>query len=796
MKFSMALILCFSIFVSAMAQSSKTSYKVSGQITEKATGKGIPYATVLLVNDSTKEQKAMASSANGQFEFAMKSQGKYTLMLSSVGFKQVSIPVVIDNPSANLGVFSLEEGVELKEVTVAAQKPLVKVDVDKLTYSMDSDPEAQTSNTLDMLRKVPLLTVDAEENITLNGQSNFKVLVNGKSSSMMSNNLKDVLKSLPANTIKDVEVITNPSSKYDAEGVGGIINIITTKKTISGYTGSVGAGVDSRGSFNANTYLATKFDKLSFSTRIYHNQFKQPENKSKGEGEYYKLPDYYYQNSSGTTSYKGNSSSFTGEASYDIDSLNLISMSFWGYMGSYRNEGNSSSESRNTDNIVTRSYSSKTSGNSSYGSLSGNIDYQKTFKKPEKSLTFSYKLDNNPEDYDYSTEVTGKVNYQSYKQSSSNESNGREQTLQIDYYDPLTNMHQIEVGVKYILRQNVSTSQYNNLDYDQHILGAYAGYLFKWKKFSTKTGMRLEQTRNDGVSTVSDINTDFKNLLFNVVPYATISYMPKQGHTIKASYTQRLSRPGIWYLNPYVNNVDSMNISQGNPDLKSELSHSFSLGYSFFAAKFNFSLSSSASFLNNSIESIKTILPNGATFSTYKNIGKDQNYGLNIYASYRPNGNFNIYFNGGVNYMKLEANNGYAISNEGTGYRGSLGMRLTLWKDGSVNMDGFFYSPGVSLQGRSSKYYNTGIGVSQYLLKRKLMLSLSVSNPFPRDRKYSFESMDPTFYTYNETTTRIQNFRFGVTYNFGSMNMNVKKARRSIQNDDVKSGGGSGSSEG
>lgn len=793
MKFSLALILCFSIFVSAMAQSSKTSYKVSGQVTEKATGKGIPYATVLLVNDSTKEQKAMASGANGQFEFAMKSQGKYTLMLSSVGFKQVSIPVIVDNPMANLGVLTLEEGVELKEVTVAAQKPLVKVDVDKLTYSMDSDPDAQTSNTLDMLRKVPLLTVDAEENITLNGQSNFKVLVNGKSSSMMSNNLKEVLKSLPANTIKDVEVITNPSSKYDAEGVGGIINIITTKKTISGYTGSVGAGVDSRGSFNANTYLATKFDKLSFSTRIYHNQFKQPDNKSKGEGEYYKLPDYYYQNSSGKSSYKGNSSSFSGEASYDIDSLNLISMSFWGYMGSYTNEGNSSSESRNTDNVVTRSYSSKTNGNSSYGSLSGNIDYQKTFKKPEKSLTFSYKLDNNPDNYDYSTEVTGKVNYQSYKQTSSNESNGREQTLQIDYFDPLTKMHQVEVGMKYILRQNVSKSQYNNLDYDQHILGAYAGYLFKWKEFSTKTGMRLEQTRNDGVSQVSDINTEFKNHLFNIVPYVTISYMPKQGHTIKASYTQRLSRPGIWYLNPYVNNIDSMNISQGNPDLKSELSHSFSLGYSFFAAKFNFSLSSSASFLNNSIESIKTILPNGATFSTYNNIGKDQNYGLNIYASYRPNGKFNIYFNGGVNYMKLEANNGYAISNEGTGYRGSLGMRWTLWKDGSVNMDGFFYSPGVSLQGRSSKYYNTGIGVSQYLLKRKLMLSLNVSNPFPRDRTYSYESMDPTFYTYNETSTRIQNFRFGVTYNFGSMDMSVKKARRSIQNDDMKSGGGSSS---
>lgn len=267
--------------------------------------------------------------------------------------------------------------------------------------------------------------------------------------------------------------------------------------------------------------------------------------------------------------------------------------------------------------------------------------------------------------------------------------------------------------------------------------------------------------------------------------------MPKQGHTIKASYTQRLSRPGIWYLNPYVNSIDSMNISQGNPSLESELSHSFSLGYNFFAPKFNFSISSSASFVNNSIERIMTIMANGATSSTYKNIGKDQNYGINIYASYRPNGKFNLYFNGGTNYAKLEANNGYSITNEGISYRGSLGMRWTLWKNGSVNVDGFLYSPGVSLQGKSSSYYNTGIGVSQYLLKRKLMLSLNASNPIPRNRVYSYDSKDATFFMHNETISHIQTLRFGITYNFGSMNLNVKKARRSIQNDDVKSGGGS-----
>lgn len=441
------------------------------------------------------------------------------------------------------------------------------------------------------------------------------------------------------------------------------------------------------------------------------------------------------------------------------------------------------------------------SGKSSYGSLSGNIDYQKTFKKPEKSLTFSYKLDNNPDNSDNSTEVNGIVNYQSYKQTSSNKANGREQTLQIDYYDPLTKMHQIEGGIKYILRQNTSTSESyknevkltntNDLDYDQHILGAYAGYLFKWKQFSTKTGLRLEQTINNGVSKVSDKDYEFKNKLFNIVPYVTISYMPKQGHTIKASYTQRLSRPGIWYLNPYVNDIDSMNISQGNPDLQSEISHSFGLGYSYFAAKFNFSVNSSAAFVNNSIESIITLKGKGATFTTYQNIGKYQNYGLNLYASYRPNGKVNIYFNGGSYYSKLEANNGYPIANKGISYRGSLGMRLSLWKDGSVSMDGFFYSPGVSLQGSSSSYYSSGIGVSQYMLKRKLMLSMSVSNPFPRDRKYSSDTEDKMFYMHNETIYRLQYVRFGLTYNFGSMNASVKKARRSIQNDDVKSGGSS-----
>ena len=800
MKFLYILLLSFTISLPIAAQNKSTSYQVNGQIVDKISGEGISYATVILKNDSIKVKKMQACSVSGQFSINLSVPDKYILTVSAIGYKEFSIAVNVSQLKTDLGKLSMEEGAEMKEVVVTAQKPLVKVDIDKIVYSMESDPEAQTNNALEMLRKVPLVTVDAEENITVNGQSNFKVLVNGKSSSMMSTNLKEVLKSFPASTIKNIEVITNPSSKYDAEGVGGILNIITNKKTIGGYNGSVSSGVNSRGSINGSVYLATKINKLSFSLRYYGSQFKQPKAETSTTSEYFDNTEYHYSNSNGNSSYKGLSNGFSGEASYDIDSLNLISLSFWGYQGSYMNNGFNETKYLNTTNDITRMYTSSINSKESYGYLSGSIDYQKTYKKPDKSLTFSYKLDNDPNTTKNNSAIVGLDDYPSYSLLSDNDALGREQTFQADYYDPLTKIHQIEGGVKFILRQNTSNSEIfrndtvkldngNDLDYNQYILGAYAGYVFKLKKISTKTGLRLERTWNDGVSKTSGINTDFTNRLFNLVPYIVFSFMPKPGQTIKLSYTQRLSRPGIWYLNPYVNNIDSMNISYGNPSLKAEVSHSFELGYTYFTPKFNLSATSSASFVNNSIESISTVQSNGATVTTYENIGKNQRFGLSLYFSYRPTKKLSIYFNGSGYYSKLETNNGYAITNEGFNYNGSINGRWTLWKDGSINAYGGIYSPSIMLQGKSSAYYYTSFGVSQYLLKRKLMLSFSASNPFWYSIKYISESRDITFFSHNVNTQLARTVRFNVTYNFGKMDLQVKKASRGIQNDDVKGGG-------
>ena len=802
-------LLLFILFVSfnLHAQNKSANYQISGQVIEATTGKDIPYVTVTIQNDSAKTVKKISSDASGKFTFTVAEKKTYSLIFTSVGYSEVTKKINVTDTKTDLNKIKMDEGVALKEVSVSVQRPLVKVDADKITYNVESDPDSHTSNALDILRKVPLVTVNSEDDVTLNGQSNFKVLINGKSSSMMSNNFKDVIKTIPANSIKDIEVITNPSSKYDAEGVGGIINIITVKKSISGYNGSVSAGADSRGGLNGSLYLAAKINKFGFSVRYSDSESKNAPNSNTSERKNYVSDTYRTTNSTGSSKSSGNSSNFSGELSYEIDSLNLISSSFWGYGYTSRNNSQGYTNTLDINNVRSQYYESLSTGKYTYNTLSGNIDYQKTYKKPDKTFTLSYKLDNSPNTSSYETQVTNTLNYSPYAQRSDRDALSREQTLQVDYYDPLSANHQLECGVKAIYRENDSNSdtyrlntttnlweysqtKSNDMDYNQYILGAYAGYVFKLKTLTVKGGLRAEYTWNNATSK-SDSVIKFSNKLQNVVPYITFNYQVKPGRTVRASYTQRLYRPGIYYLNPYVDTSTPQYISYGNPHLKSEVSHSFELGYSTFTQKFNLSLTGRGSFTNNSIESISTVNANDVRTTTYENIGTNINVGLNLYCSYRPNEKFNIYCNGNGAYVKMEANNGTSLSNKGYTYYGSFGARAVLWKDNSISINGNVSSPSIMLQGKSSVYFYNGASISQMFLNRKLTLSLSVTNPFKRFLTQSYSMIDQNSMQNYEYKYETRSARFSISYNFGKMNMEVKKARRGISNDDVKSGGSS-----
>lgn len=787
-------------------------FQIKGVVTDSISGKGVSYVTISIQNGEG-VLKRLASDEAGKFTFSIGKAGKYDVIFHSVGYRLQKTEIILNESASKLdmGTILLKHSVEnIGEVTVAVQKPLIRTEPDKIIYSIETDPESKTSNVLEMLRKVPLLTVDGEDNIQMKGSSNFKILINGKSSAMVSQNPRDVLRSLPASTVRDIEVITDPSSKYEAEGTAGIINIITNKKQLEGFMGRLNSGVDSRGGYNAGLYATSKIKKFGFSVNYGYNKFKQPDSESFSTRENFLSTTNRLTKTEGTNKFTGRMNFIMGEASYEIDTFNLISLSYMGHLGQFSSTGENMTSDFDIAQALTRQFENSMQTSNDYGSLSGNIDYQRTFKKPDKTFTVSYRLDNSPRNTDSENGINGILDYPSYRQKTTNDAVGREHTFQLDYYDPFTKVHQFETGVKYILRQNISNSdilrldyttnewvrdltRINDLDYNQYIIGVYLGYVVKLKKISLKTGLRTESTKNDGLfKSASD--TTFTNRMFNLIPYVTLSKNMDKGQNMKLSYTQRLSRPGIWYLNPFYNDIDPLNVNYGNPNLDAEISHTFNFTYGKFTPKYNFNLNLSSAFTNNSITSLTQLQPNGVSITTYENIGKNQNYSGYVYGSAKVGKKINLNTNLGLNYTILESNSGLELKNEGTSYNGSLSVRYNVWENGTFSVFGGLYSPRIMLQGKSSTYSYSSISYSQQLLKKKLMINILVTDPFREKMIYKTTLSDPTFtrttenYRYNRTA------RISISYQFGQMKDQLKKAKRTITNDDLKSGGDNGQS--
>ena len=787
-------------------------FQIKGVVTDSITGKGVSYVTISIQNGEG-VLKRLASDEAGKFTFSLGKTGKYDVVFHSVGYKLQKTEITLNEsaPKLDMGTIFLNHSIEnIGEVTVVVQKPLIRTEPDKIVYSIETDPESKTSNVLEMLRKVPLLTVDGEDNIQMKGSSNFKILINGKSSAMVSQNPRDVLRSLPASTVRDIEVITDPSSKYEAEGTAGIINIITNKKQLEGFMGRLSSGVDSRGGYNAGLYATSKIKKFGFSVNYGYNKFKQPDSESFSTRENFLSTTNRLTETEGTNKFAGRMNFIMGEASYEIDTFNLISLSYMGHLGQFSSNGENMTSDFDIAQTRTRQFENSMQTSNDYGSLSGNIDYQRTFKKPDKTFTVSYRLDNSPRNTDSENGINGILNYPSYRQKNINDAVGREHTFQLDYYDPITKVHQFETGIKYILRQNISNSDIlrldyntnewvrdlthiNDLDYNQYIVGVYLGYVVKLKKISLKTGLRTESTKNDGLFK-STSDTTFTNRMFNLIPYVTLSKNMDKGQNLKLSYTQRLSRPGIWYLNPFYNDTDPLNVNYGNPNLDAEISHTFNFTYGKFTPKYNFNMNLSSAFTNNSITSFTQLQPNGVSITTYENIGKNQNYSGYVYCSAKVGKKINLNTNLGLYYTILESNSGLELKNEGTSYNGSLSARYNVWENGTFSVFGGLFSPRIMLQGKSSTYSYSSVSYSQQLLKKKLMINISVTDPFREKMIYKTTLSDPTFtrttenYRYNRTAL------ISISYQFGQMKDQIKKAKRTINNDDLKSGGDNGQS--
>ena len=609
----------------AAQNTANTSFQVKGILLDSLTQEGEPYATIKIVKKEApaKALKMLVTDMKGQFQEKVPGTGNFVMTITSVGRTPIvkDFSVKAGEKLVDFGtLYIVDASNELGQVEIVAQKPLVKADIDKIEYNVQDDPDAQSNSVLEMLRKVPLVTVDGEDNIQVNGSSSFKVYVNGKPNNMMSNNPTEVLKSMPANSIKHIEVITNPGPKYDAEGVGGILNIVTVGSGLEGYTATFSANVSNRGA-GGGAFGTIKSGKLTVSARYNYNYNDQPRNYSSGSQ--HVTPEAVTENSSNLDydgSNKGHGSFQSGsmEASYEIDTLRLVTMSFGLWGGGNKSNGSTDYIATFPENINAApiySYSAFNRSKSSWYSIDGGIDYQRLFKVKDRMLTFSYKINTRPQTSDSYTEYEIDNGYNPdwadylnrlKNQHNDGEQNTTEHTFQADYTTPIGKLHTLEAGAKYILRNNSSeddrfdaddtgkyeynkdqSSRYKHLN---DIIAAYLGYGLKVKRLSGRLGLRYEHTIQD-VKYLVGRGEDFTKNFDDVVPSASIGYKLTDMSNLRLGYNMRIYRPGIWSLNPYLNDTDPSYISQGNPELDSEKSHAFNLSYSNFTQKFNINIS-------------------------------------------------------------------------------------------------------------------------------------------------------------------------------------------------------------
>lgn len=808
-------LIILSVFISTLASAqapSPVNVQIKGQVVDSLTNEAISYATIkVMAKSSPVLLKAVAADDNGKFQFPLNKAGEYVLSIEYIGKDAVKKDITVsDQKVVDLGKILMVEKT-LSEVVITAQKPLVQVDLDKIVYSMESDPEAKTNNVLEMLKKVPMVTVDGDENIQLKGSTSFKIYMNGKPSNMISKNPKEILRSMPANTVKDIQVITDPGAKYDAEGVTGIINIITqSNSSMGGYTATVNGGVRERGGFggyDGGVYLSMKYGKIGFTGSYNYYDWRQP------RGNYSMYQEnltgdlnnkYLYQN--GSSKSNGNGQFGSGELSYEIDTLNLINVGFNRYYGNSATKSDYLAEMFRSDNSsVFYNYDQTGQSKNNYGGTDINVDYQRTFKKKDQLFTASYRLSMNPDDSESNSDInilsgTVPTGVETNRQFS--DANMKEHTFQTDFVTPFGKIHNLEAGLKYIIRLNESNSGYDIFDgsdwvnsprltdrfkHEQDILSAYGSYNAKLKKWGIKTGLRYEATWLDAkfpMNTTANFKTDYRNL----VPSVTVTYQLKPAQNIRLGYNMRISRPGIWQLNPYENSSNPNFIQVGNPELDAVKSHSINMNYGFFGPKLNLNMNVAYDFQDNGIESILEER-NKILYSTYQNIAKRKDLGINAYVNWSPNQKIRFYSNMSGRYTDIKANNGTSAKNNG--FSGNIfgGGQYTFPKLLRFYLNLGYFSPDVNLQSENSSFFFHGISVSKGFMNDRLSFRAYAQNPFRKDHDWKSKSWSDLFYTETVSTNRTRGFGISVSFRFGEMKEQIKKARRGINNDDSMGSG-------
>lgn len=701
---------------------------------------------------------------------------------------------------------------ELDELVITAKKEVVKTDGAKLTYDLEQDDTSKGQSVLDALRKVPMVTVDGQDNIYIKGSQDFRIYVNGKEDPMLTANASKVLKAMPSESVSKIEVITEPGAKYDAEGTGGILNLITERKqTKNGYAGSVSLSYTAQ-NLAASAYGRMKYGKVTADASVNYANNNMMSQHSNSDTETIDLAsDLFHRQTTHmdqrvTFDYVG----ATLNLSYEPTDRDLFTI------GADMNDVDG--KIRNID-LVTRMYSrdggmtwathQKMGGTMTNLGASGNASYRRLLSDAGQSLTLAYRFSygRNPWNLDYENSVLeGDISLDPWQKNYKN-TYQREHTATADWKLPLADgRHTVEAGAKGIFRRNsVINSMSAGETPDtmlpqpddtgdtrqiQDVYAAYAAYSGTFGNVSLTGGLRYEHTYM-GLDFLGGNHPDFRRNLDDVVPNAAVTYMFGPATNLRLAYQMRISRPTISQLDPSEFRLTQTNIRVGNPDLESERYNSLTLTYSNFGRTLGGSVSLAGYQSDNTIEEF-TSFSDGVSCESYGNFGKNRKAELSGFLNWNITPRMSLQLNGSVNFTSIKSGHG-DLKNHG--WNGQYGANYSYTGPWAVkySLFGGQSTGNVTLQGGNSGWHYYGLGISRAFLKDDaLTVAVNTGNFLT---KYTiFKSHIDTDTTRYRTTWRNRNWYVGISlsWNFGHLSDQVKKTGADLENDDTKSTGSKG----
>ncbi|MEB0279312.1 MULTISPECIES: TonB-dependent receptor [unclassified Mucilaginibacter] len=784
---------------------------ITGTIIDSVSGKPVDYATIAVFEQGTgKIVSGSMADAGGKFTVDNLVAGTYKLKITFIGYadKTVSNIQITEGGSLKLGKILLSpSATALKEVQVTAKKALIEEKIDRTVYNAENDLTARGGDATDVMKRVPMVSVDMDGNVSVRGSSNIKVLINGKPSAMMSASVSDALKQIPADLIKSVEVITSPSAKYDAEGSGGILNIVLKQNTLQGLSLNINTGLGTRGS-DLGLNGGYKVGKFNFSLGGFGRSIYNTPGEFNNSQTITSLTtsDVRLTTQSATTKNKGLFGRYNFGVDYDINKQSSLSLGI--VVGA-------NNRPINQNNLFTQSYlnnmlSSSTLQNNNITNSSNQFDATLTYtlsgKKPEREFSLLAGYSQNNRDNNFESIFLDQSNLVTNGLKNINNSLNKEFTLEADYQTPTFKNQLLEFGVKNILRKVnsdyssfsaddatlnylplSSVSLSNAFNYQQNVTAGYLSYTLALpKNYTVKAGARYEYTSiNANFQTGSAVSIPNYSVL---VPSFNIARKFDGGDMIKLGYNRRIQRPSLEFLNPNIQSSNPLNITVGNPSLQPEFTNNFELAYSTHIK--NNSLNVSA-FMRNTNDAIQTIrTSSGDTVRTsYQNLGRQNAYGMSLSVNISPINKLSI--NGGIDFYHISLDNQdpdpvFHASNSGWVANYRLFGSYDLSDKYSLQAFAFRRSNQVQLQGYQGGFGVYALSINRYFNGKKGSIGIGADNfltngfHIPTVVNSGNISQNAVNVNYNRS------FEIKFSYKFGGLTNKPKKPKKTINNDDLK----------